>query len=56
MRRLSTRQGSGRMLSIRASVVSSPDTLELSKANAKQAEKMVRVGVLGASGYTGAEV
>ncbi|URE45835.1 WD domain, G-beta repeat [Musa troglodytarum] len=56
VRRLSTRQGSGRMLSIRASVVSSPDTLELSKANAKQAEKMVRVGVLGASGYTGAEI
>ncbi|WOL06760.1 hypothetical protein Cni_G15494 [Canna indica] len=53
VKRSNVRQGSDRVLSVRASVASK--TLEYPKAKVKQSED-VRIGVLGASGYTGAEI
>lgn len=41
---------------IRASVAASPRTLESSKHGMQKAGEVVRVGVLGASGYTGSEI
>ena len=41
---------------IRASVAASPRKLESSKHGMQKSSEVVRVGVLGASGYTGSEV
>ncbi|KAK8956540.1 hypothetical protein KSP39_PZI000209 [Platanthera zijinensis] len=51
-----SRNSNGRSFWIRGSAVSSPQILETSNVNSKGSAKSVRVGVLGASGYTGAEI
>ncbi|XP_020091344.1 probable N-acetyl-gamma-glutamyl-phosphate reductase, chloroplastic isoform X2 [Ananas comosus] len=51
-----SRQCDGSLLRVRASVASSPQSLRSTKEKIDASEKSVRIGVLGASGYTGAEV
>lgn len=41
---------------VRASVASSPSTVKLAKETKQNLKEIVRVGILGASGYTGAEM
>eukprot|EP00262_Sarcandra_glabra_P012048 TRINITY_DN300_c0_g1_i1.p1 TRINITY_DN300_c0_g1~~TRINITY_DN300_c0_g1_i1.p1 ORF type:complete len:404 (-),score=72.16 TRINITY_DN300_c0_g1_i1:133-1344(-) len=50
------RRGNISMLRVRGSVASSPQSLQFVKPAAQPSEKTVRVGILGASGYTGSEV
>ncbi|OAY80386.1 putative N-acetyl-gamma-glutamyl-phosphate reductase, chloroplastic [Ananas comosus] len=49
-------QCNGSLLRARASVASSPQSLRSMKEMIDVSEKSVRIGVLGASGYTGAEI
>ncbi|KAF8392049.1 hypothetical protein HHK36_022389 [Tetracentron sinense] len=46
----------GEKLLIRGSVVSSPQNLQFAETKMHKSEKTVRIGVLGASGYTGSEI
>nr|DAD20994.1 TPA_asm: hypothetical protein HUJ06_022457 [Nelumbo nucifera] len=46
----------GRRFCIKGSVASSPRSLQFAKKKAQKSEDIVRVGVLGASGYTGSEI
>lgn len=41
---------------VRASVASSPSSLQFAKTKPQNSKETVRIGVLGASGYTGAEI
>ncbi|XP_043714029.1 probable N-acetyl-gamma-glutamyl-phosphate reductase, chloroplastic [Telopea speciosissima] len=50
------RKRDGRRLCIRGSVASSPQSLQFAKTKTQKSEEMVRIGVLGASGYTGSEI
>ncbi|XP_072988888.1 probable N-acetyl-gamma-glutamyl-phosphate reductase, chloroplastic isoform X1 [Typha latifolia] len=50
------RQCDGCMLRVRASAASSPRILQSRKERSHKSENTVRIGVLGASGYTGAEI
>ncbi|XP_026661276.2 probable N-acetyl-gamma-glutamyl-phosphate reductase, chloroplastic isoform X1 [Phoenix dactylifera] len=54
--RLKVRRRSGLVLRVRASVASSQQSLQLAKGKTQKSEKTVQIGVLGASGYTGAEI
>ncbi|XP_010941855.1 probable N-acetyl-gamma-glutamyl-phosphate reductase, chloroplastic isoform X2 [Elaeis guineensis] len=54
--RLKVSRRNGSVLRVRASVASSQQSLKLAKPEAQKSEKTVRIGVLGASGYTGAEI
>ncbi|KAG1368570.1 Semialdehyde dehydrogenase [Cocos nucifera] len=54
--RLEIRRRNGSVLRVKASVASSQQSLQLAKPEAQKSEKTVRIGVLGASGYTGAEI
>eukprot|EP00268_Persea_americana_P045526 TRINITY_DN46448_c0_g1_i1.p1 TRINITY_DN46448_c0_g1~~TRINITY_DN46448_c0_g1_i1.p1 ORF type:complete len:442 (-),score=72.52 TRINITY_DN46448_c0_g1_i1:285-1610(-) len=53
---LKFRSQNGSTLSVRSSVASSPQSLQSSKMVTLKSESTVRVGVLGASGYTGSEI
>ncbi|OVA15457.1 Semialdehyde dehydrogenase [Macleaya cordata] len=50
------RNRDGRKLFVRSSVASSPQSLQFAKTKTENSEKSVRIGVLGASGYTGSEI
>ncbi|XP_043711611.1 probable N-acetyl-gamma-glutamyl-phosphate reductase, chloroplastic [Telopea speciosissima] len=50
------RNRDGRRLYIECSVASSPQSLQFAKTKSQKSEEMVRIGVLGASGYTGSEI
>lgn len=52
----SSRNSEGRRFWIKGSAVSAPPGLQAANIRPKSSTKAVRVGVLGASGYTGAEV
>ncbi|KAK1358774.1 putative N-acetyl-gamma-glutamyl-phosphate reductase, chloroplastic [Heracleum sosnowskyi] len=45
-----------RNLTVRSSVASKQESLQFSKVESHKLEKTVRIGVLGASGYTGSEI
>ncbi|XP_042493822.1 probable N-acetyl-gamma-glutamyl-phosphate reductase, chloroplastic [Macadamia integrifolia] len=50
------RKRDGRKFCIRGSVASSPQSLQFAKTKTQKSEEMVRIAVLGASGYTGSEI
>ncbi|XP_077233113.1 putative N-acetyl-gamma-glutamyl-phosphate reductase [Tasmannia lanceolata] len=53
---LKFRHRNGRMLRVKASVTSSSQSLQFRKTMTHKLENTVRIGVLGASGYTGSEI
>ncbi|XP_073006281.1 probable N-acetyl-gamma-glutamyl-phosphate reductase, chloroplastic [Typha latifolia] len=53
---LKSRQCNGSVLRVRAYVAPLPQSLQSPKEKSHGTEKAVRIGVLGASGYTGAEI
>lgn len=55
-RKSETKSSNGRKLHIRGSVTSSPQSVQFAEAKAEKSGKAVRIGVLGASGYTGSEI
>ncbi|XP_068665892.1 probable N-acetyl-gamma-glutamyl-phosphate reductase, chloroplastic [Aristolochia californica] len=48
--------GNESILQVRCSVAASPQSLPFRKAKIEKSEKTIRIGVLGASGYTGSEI
>ncbi|XP_034678594.1 probable N-acetyl-gamma-glutamyl-phosphate reductase, chloroplastic [Vitis riparia] len=55
-RKSETKSSNGRKLHIRGSVTSSPQSVQFAEAKTEKSGKAVRIGVLGASGYTGSEI
>ncbi|KAL5984870.1 hypothetical protein ACLOJK_041828 [Asimina triloba] len=53
---LKVRKRDGSILRVRASVAPSPQTLQHAKSVTHKSQESVRIGVLGASGYTGSEI
>lgn len=55
-KQVETKRRKARTFWVGASVASSPSSLEFAKAKVHNLKETVRIGVLGASGYTGAEI
>lgn len=56
IKKLESKRWNARKFYVGASVASSPSSLQFAKAKVPNSKETVRIGVLGASGYTGAEI